>query len=154
MVPKDRRQICGEQLRKAGRVRCPPLSLTMRSLAGTPSPSPGELFWTYHLLLIESAAVSPFWGRGCPDSSRLYYWRTASDQEVDIVLEDSAGRLVGVEVKASATLSASDVRSLEAFSRAVGTRWIRGIVLYTGAEVVPFARNLHGIPLPFLWLAR
>jgi len=84
---------------------------------------------------------------------QLYYWRTASGQEVDIVLEDSAGRLVGIEVKAGATLGANDVRGLEALARAAGKRWIRGLVLYTGAEVVPFSRNLHGIPLPCLWMA-
>jgi uncharacterized protein len=43
---------------------------------------------------------------------QLYYWRTASRHEVDIVLEDSAGRFVGIEVKASATLDSSDVRGL------------------------------------------
>lgn len=39
---------------------------------------------------------------------QLYYWRTASGQEVDIVLEDSAGHLVGVKVKASASLLRED----------------------------------------------
>lgn len=84
---------------------------------------------------------------------QLYYWRTASGHEVDIVLEDSAGRLVGVKVKASATLGANDVRGLQTLARAAGKRWIRGIVLYTGTEVVPFARDLHAMPLSFLWMA-
>jgi uncharacterized protein len=84
---------------------------------------------------------------------QLYYWRTASGQEVDIVLEDSAGRLVGIEIKASATLGANDVRGLETLARTAGKRWIRGLVLYTGDQVIPFARDLHGIPLPFLWTA-
>ena len=84
---------------------------------------------------------------------QLYYWRTASGHEVDIVLEDSAGRLVGIEVKASATLGASDVRGLQTLARAAGKRWIRGLVLYTGDQVIPFARDLHAIPLPFLWMA-
>ena len=44
----------------------------------------------------------------------LFYWRTASGQEVDVVLEDRAGRVVGVEVKAAATLSSNDVRGLPA----------------------------------------
>lgn len=82
---------------------------------------------------------------------QLFYWRTASGQEVDIVLEDSAGHLVGIEVKAGATLGESDVRGLEALAQAAGKRWIRGIVLYTGADVIPFASNLHGIPVPYLW---
>jgi predicted AAA+ superfamily ATPase len=83
----------------------------------------------------------------------FFYWRTASGQEVDIVLEDSAGRLVGVEIKAGATLGGSDVRGLQAMAKAVGKRWVRGVVLYTGAEVIPFAANLHGLPLPLLWAA-
>jgi predicted AAA+ superfamily ATPase len=83
----------------------------------------------------------------------FFFWRTAAGQEVDIVLEDSAGRLVGVEIKAGATLGGSDVRGLQAMARAAGKRWIRGVVLYTGTEVIPFAGNLHGLPLPLLWAA-
>src|SRR5205085_12502055 len=84
----------------------------------------------------------------------FFFWRTASGQEVDIVLEDSSGQVVGVEVKASSTLGGRDVRGLESLAEAVGKRWIRGVVLYTGTEIVPFAPNLHGLPLPFLWTGR
>ena len=70
---------------------------------------------------------------------------------MDIVLEDSAGRLVGVEVKANATLGRGDVRGLKALADTVGKRWLRGAVLYTGTEVIPFGSNLQGIPLPLLW---
>jgi predicted AAA+ superfamily ATPase len=83
----------------------------------------------------------------------FFFWRTASGQEVDIVLEDSAGRLAGVEIKAGATLGGSDVRGLQAMANALGKRWVRGVALYTGAEVIPFASNLHGLPLPLLWAA-
>ena len=82
---------------------------------------------------------------------QFYYWRTAGGQEVDIVLEDSAGHLVGVEVKASASLKTSDVRGLHALADAAGKRWIRGIVLYTGTEVIPFTGNLHGVPVSRVW---
>ena len=81
----------------------------------------------------------------------IFYWRTASGQEVDLVLEDRSGKLAGVEVKASATLSASDVRGLQALASATGKKWVRGVVLYTGTEVIPFANNLHGVPITHLW---
>ena len=81
----------------------------------------------------------------------IFYWRTASGQEVDIVLEDRAGRLAGIEVKASATLSSNDVRGLHALASATRKKWVRGVVLYTGTEVIPFANNLHGIPITHLW---
>ncbi len=82
---------------------------------------------------------------------QLFYWRTASGQEVDIVFENSAGHLVGVEVKASATLHSGDIRGLQALASAAGRRWVRGVVLYAGTEVVPFAGNLHGVPASHLW---
>jgi hypothetical protein len=83
----------------------------------------------------------------------LFYWRTASGQEVDVVLEDRAGRVVGVEVKASATLSSKDVRGLQALATAAGKHWVRGVVLYAGTEVIPFSANLHGVPISRLWSA-
>jgi predicted AAA+ superfamily ATPase len=76
----------------------------------------------------------------------LFFWRTASGQEVDIVLEDRAGRVVGVEIKASATLGSGDVRGLQALAETAGKNWVRGVMLYAGTEVIPFASNLHGVP--------
>lgn len=81
----------------------------------------------------------------------LFFWRTASGQEVDIVLEDRAGRVVGVEIKASATLGSNDVRGLQALASAAGKNWVRGVVLYAGTETIPFASNLHGVPFGRLW---
>ena len=81
----------------------------------------------------------------------LFYWRTVSGQEVDVVLEYRAGRVVGVEVKAAATLSGNDVRGLLALATTAGKHWVRGVVLYTGTEVIPFSATLHGVPLGWLW---
>ena len=81
----------------------------------------------------------------------LFFWRTASGQEVDIVLEDRSGRVAGVEIKASATLGSGDVRGLQALAAAVGKNWVRGVVLYAGTEVIPFASKRHGIPFGRLW---
>jgi predicted AAA+ superfamily ATPase len=83
----------------------------------------------------------------------LFYWRTVSGREVDVVLEDRTGKVVGVEVKAAATLGSNDVGGLQALASAVGKNWIRGVVLYTGAEIIPFSANLHGIPIRRLWSA-
>jgi hypothetical protein len=88
------------------------------------------------------------WSAIRPD---LFYWRTVSGQEVDFVLEDRTGKVVGIEVKAAATLGSNDVRGLKALADAVGKSWIRGVVLYSGSEVIPFAADLHGVPLNSLW---
>jgi uncharacterized protein len=81
----------------------------------------------------------------------LFHFRTESGQEVDLVLEDASGRLVGIEVKAGATVERRDFRGLEAFAAAVGDRFVRGIVVYTGEISVPFANRLHAIPIHHLW---
>ncbi len=81
----------------------------------------------------------------------LFHYRTQAGQEVDLLLEDTGGRLVGVEVKASATLHTSDFQGLKALRNSVGDRFLRGVILYGGRQVVPFGENLHAVPLPVLW---
>ncbi len=90
------------------------------------------------------------WSKIAPE---FFFWRTASGQEVDLLLEDSTGHLVGIEIKASTTLGKKDIRGLQALEALAGKRWLRGIVLYTGSDVIPFAKNLHAIPIPYLWNA-
>jgi len=82
---------------------------------------------------------------------QLFHFRTLAGTEVDLVLEDQAGRVVGLEVKASATPSSTDFRGLRALADCAGEKFVRGILLYTGQEVVPFAKNLTAMPLAALW---
>jgi uncharacterized protein len=123
------------------------LALTPERLAMDASLA-GALLENFALMELRKQAA---WSQAQP---QLFYWRTASGQEVDLVLEDAVGRLVGVEVKASSTLSGSDVRGLQALAGVAGKRWLRGVVLYTGTEIIPFAGNLHGLPLGLLWAGR
>ncbi len=81
----------------------------------------------------------------------LFHFRTQTGAEVDLVLENPAGGLVGIEVKAAATVSGQDFRGLRALADAVPRRFHRGVVLYTGAEVVPFGERLHAVPVSGLW---
>jgi predicted AAA+ superfamily ATPase len=84
---------------------------------------------------------------------RLFHYRTLAGEEVDLLLEDAAGRCVGIEVKASATLGARDVKPLENLAEALGKRFLRGIVLYTGRTAVPFGERLLALPISALWTA-
>ena len=83
---------------------------------------------------------------------RLHHFRTESGAEVDLVLEDRAGRLVGVEVKSAASVRQQDFRGLEALARLSGERFVRGVALCTGTTVVPFGRNLFALPVSQLWV--
>ena len=81
----------------------------------------------------------------------LFHFRTESGAEVDLVLEDRGGRLVGIEVKSTASLQKRDFRGLQALAEAAGRQFAGGVVLYTGATVVPFGRNLRALPISQLW---
>jgi len=80
-----------------------------------------------------------------------YHFRTAAGREVDIVLEAPGGKVVGVEVKASATIDAGDFAGLRALAEAAGKRFVRGVVLYLGDEVVPRGDRLWALPVDHLW---
>jgi predicted AAA+ superfamily ATPase len=83
---------------------------------------------------------------------RFFHFRTQSGQEVDLVMEDAAGKVVGIEVKASASLGERDYRALRMFSETVGNNFHRGILFYTGREVVPFGAKLFALPVQALWM--
>jgi hypothetical protein len=59
--------------------------------------------------------------------------------------------LVGVEVKAAATVKESDLRGLKKWSKLAGDRFKMGIVLYDGNEIMPIGDNLWAAPLSTLW---
>jgi uncharacterized protein len=82
---------------------------------------------------------------------RLFHYRTQKQQEVDLVLEDARGRLVGIEVKKSASLTIHDFQGLRFLSEQVREKFVRGIVLYTGSESVAFGSNLHAVPVSAVW---
>lgn len=81
----------------------------------------------------------------------LFHFRTSAGSEVDCVLEDDAGRVVGVEVKAAATFGTKDVSGLRALADDLGDRFHRGVLLYTGDAVVPLGPRLWALPLDALW---
>jgi hypothetical protein len=83
--------------------------------------------------------------------AKLFHFRTHAGQEVDLVLEDSLGRLVGIEVKASDTARAEDFRGLRALAELTGRRLVRGVVLYSGPEPVAFGPRLVALPLDAVW---
>jgi predicted AAA+ superfamily ATPase len=81
----------------------------------------------------------------------LYHYRTAVGSEVDVLLEQADGSVAGLEIKASATVGTSDFAALQELRDQLGKRFIAGIVLYTGDQLVPFGDKLWLVPLPALW---
>ena len=67
-----------------------------------------------------------------------------------MVLE-AGGRLVGIEVQSGATVTVDDFKGLKALAVDAGKRWVRGIILYSGSELLPFGENLVAMPISALW---
>jgi predicted AAA+ superfamily ATPase len=71
--------------------------------------------------------------------------------EVDIVLERDDGMIVGIEVKASATVRSNDFAGLRTLAEACKDRFAYGVVLYDSSDFVPFGDRLAAAPLSALW---
>jgi uncharacterized protein len=106
---------------------------------------PGSLVETY--VATQLARHLSFSERGLS----LWHYRSQAGQEVDFVLEDRQGRLVGIEVKASATVSAHDFKGLRHLQETEPERFSRGYVMYAGREVVAFSPQLVALPLSWWW---
>ncbi len=80
-----------------------------------------------------------------------YHFRDQQMHEVDIVLERDDGMIVGIEVKASATVKSSDFGGLRTLAEACKDKFAGGVVLYDSADLVPFGDRLVAAPLSSLW---
>lgn len=85
-------------------------------------------------------------------SEPLSFWHYREDKrEVDVIVERPSGEIVGIEVKASATVRASDFRGLVHMRKRLGRRLVTGVVLYAGEQTLPFGEGLWALPLNALW---
>lgn len=82
---------------------------------------------------------------------RLLHFRSHDGAEVDVVLEDARGRIIGIEIKSSATLGSSDLAGLRALSELTKDKFVRGIVLYGGEDPLPLDRKIDAAPISALW---
>lgn len=85
------------------------------------------------------------------DDYQLMYYRDADKVEVDFVLENAAGSLLGVEVKAAATIKESDLRGLKKLASLAGGAFTLGVLLYDGVETLPLGNKIWAAPLSTLW---
>ncbi len=82
---------------------------------------------------------------------RLMSYRDTDQVEVDFVIENTAGELICIEVKASATVSESDLKGLKKLASLAGDQFKMGVVLYNGEETLPLGQHLWAAPLSSLW---
>ena len=101
-----------------------------------------ETFVTMEMVKLSSWSAS---------SPRLFHYRDRDGREVDVVLERADGSIVGIEVKAAATVVSADFRGLAYLRDKLGGRFVRGVVLYAGTRALPFGERLSALPLSCFW---
>ncbi|KTD72972.1 ATP-binding protein [Legionella tucsonensis] len=80
----------------------------------------------------------------------LFHFRDKYKNEVDIVLERDNNQIIGIEVKASATIKQHDFKGLIKLAEFNPAKFQYGIVFYSGKEVLPFPQNniqLYALPI-------
>lgn len=80
----------------------------------------------------------------------LAHYRDKDQVEVDFVLESPMREVIGIEVKAAATVSAADFKGLRRLKEHTGNDFIAGIVLYDGNKALPFGKGMWAVPLAAL----
>ncbi|MFQ5745574.1 MAG: DUF4143 domain-containing protein [Acidobacteriota bacterium] len=103
--------------------------------------------------LLESFVVAQLraeleWSR---TRARMYHLRLEKgEHEIDLVLE-AGRRVVGVKVKAAASVDARDVRHLAWLRDRLGEQFLLGVVLHCGALAQPLGERLLAAPIETLW---
>ena len=84
----------------------------------------------------------------------LYFYRTRSGLEVDILFESSDG-VIGMEIKSRQVLALKDTTGLKEIASALGKKWRGGLVIYSGHEIKRIAEpNIWAVPSHRLFTAK
>ena len=104
----------------------------LRQLGGSRSELAGEIYET----MVVGELVK--WIRTKQRNAEIYFYRTRSGLEIDILME-TAGGMIGVEIKSGEVIGASDFRSLKEIAKALGNLWRGGLVVYRGNRIEKIA---------------
>lgn len=112
----------------------------LRQLTGFKGELTGELYET----MVVSEIVK--WIKTCQVDSEIYYYRTRSGMELDIMMETEKG-ILGIEIKSRSEIARKDYRIMKDIASKLGNKWQGGIVVYRGNEIKRIGEpNIWAIP--------
>jgi len=85
------------------------------------------------------------------DDLQFFHYKDRDANEVDIVIQNDAGELIGIEVKLAASVNDSDFKGLRLFQKQHPTRFLGGYILYDGERTLPYGNGFKAIPIQALW---
>ncbi|MCL2270542.1 MAG: ATP-binding protein [Treponema sp.] len=82
----------------------------------------------------------------------LFQYRDRVNREIDFLVENEDGALLGIEVKAGHNVSKSDFSSQEWFVENIHkNKPYTGLILYSGDRTIRFGENMLAVPTAALW---
>lgn len=113
----------------------------MRQLSGYRGPlSTGEI---YETMVVGELTK---WMKTLQRDGEIYFYRTRSGLEVDIILQTSHG-IVGMEVKERDKVFPQDIKALKELAEHLRSEWRGGILIYRGNEIKKIAdSNIWAVP--------
>jgi len=106
----------------------------------------------YYAGLLENLIYMECCKQACwaQEEVHMYHFRDNKKHEVDIVLERSNGQIIGIEVKASASVNPHDFKGLRKLAEFSGEAFGQGYVIYTGEDILPFQlsdKTFYALPM-------
>lgn len=81
----------------------------------------------------------------------LSHYRTQSGKEADFVLENAQGDVVGIEVKSAKDIDKKAYSGLLELKELCSDKFKKGIILYTGNDIVPLSEKIWAVPVCYFW---
>ena len=82
----------------------------------------------------------------------LSHYRDRENREIDFIVENENGALLGIEIKAGSVVSNDDFKHLRWFKEHITIdRPFVGVVLHSGSHCIPFGDGFWAMPLHALW---
>jgi hypothetical protein len=78
-------------------------------------------------------------------ATQITYWRTAAGEDVDFIVE-AGGKLLPIEVKATARPRLADARHLRSFRAEHGRKALAGLLLHTGTTLEWLTPDVLAVP--------
>ena len=98
--------------------------------------------WVYHELSILAEC-----GQG---KCRIAHYRDKDKREIDFIVTNESGEILGIEVKSGGRVGAEDFKHLKWFAGNLAKQPFTGIVLYSGENILRFGEGFYAVPLSAL----
>lgn len=100
----------------------------LRQLTGFKGELTGQLYET----MVVSELIK--WVKTIQSDLELYFYKTRSGMELDLLLETEAG-FIGMEIKSRHLVVGKDIRAMKGVAASLGSKWRGGIVIYRGNQI-------------------